>query len=278
MDKKTFIVLTIFFLTFSTSTLFASEFKIFFLDVGEGEAIYIESEEKKILIDTGNLITGHQVVSFLKKRNIHKLDALIITHPHPDHIGGVFHILQQIKIDILYDNAEPLEGHTEDIYRWYAEIFRSNPRYKVLKMGDRISISKDINLLTLNPQTLLNNWNENSLVFKLTHQNIHLLLMGDAGIQTEKILLKQNIYLKADLLKVGHHGSKYTTSAQFIEAVSPKYAVISINKNNIRGYPSPKTIHTLKEHNITLLSTFEHGDIVFKSDGKSLTKMPQYSH
>lgn len=271
MAKKTFTLITFFLLPI---ILFADSLKIFFLNVGEGESIYIESKEKKILIDSGNPITGYQVLQFLKKRSIKSLDALIITHPHPDHMGGVFHILQELKVDTLYDNGEYLRQNKADIYRWYSELFRQNNRYRVLKQGLNINIGKNTRLISLSPDKLSNNWNENSLVFKLSHGKIDILLMGDAGILTEQNLLTQDISLQADLLKIGHHGAHDASSEVFLKAVNPSYAIISTNKNNIRGYPSPKILERLQKRGIKVYSTYEDGDIVFELDEKSITKTP----
>ena len=250
--------------------VFAGTLKVFFLDVGEGEAIYIETpNNKKVLIDTGNLITGYKVVKFLKNRNVNKLDILIITHPHPDHMGGIFHVLQYLKVNTCYDNGQSLsQENNNSIFRWYQELFRTK-NYRVLRASDKILLGK-VSINILSPEKFTSNWNENSLVIKITYGLTSFLLMGDANINIERELLKKGINLKADVLKVGHHGANDASSKEFIEAVSPKYAVISINKHNIRGYPSEKVIERLKGMGIEVFFTYRDGDILFESDGKNV--------
>jgi competence protein ComEC len=252
--------------------VWADSLRVFFLDVGEGDAIYLETQEKKILVDTGNLITGYRVVNFLKERDIRQLDALIITHPHPDHMGGVFHVLQHLIVNELYDNGQPLEESTEDIYRWYTELYRGK-NYRALMAGEIIKAG-DALIAILWPEKLSQDWNENSLILRVTHGEVVFLLMGDAGIETEKALLNEDLPLGADVLKVGHHGARGTTSEVFLEAVSPTYAVISINEGNMRGYPDPNVVEKFIQKGIKFFYTYRNGDIGFESNGKSVGILP----
>ena len=246
----------------------ASDFKIFFLNVGEGEAIYIETPNtQKVLIDSGNLISGYKVVNFLKRKGIEEIDFLIITHPHLDHMGGIFHVLQHIKVKRCYDNGQPLPKNN-DIYRWYNDLFRKD-NYKPLKAGEKIILGNVI-INVLSPEKFTSDWNANSLVLKINYGETSFLLMGDANIKVEKMLLEKNINLKADVLKVGHHGAKDASSERFIEAVSPQYAVISIDENNIRGYPAVSVIKRFQNKGIKLFFTYRDGDIIFKSNGKNI--------
>ena len=267
MGKKiTKLILAI--LILFSHTAWTQDLKVFFLDVGEGEAIYFETAKHKILVDSGNLITGLKVVKFLKKRGVDQLDALIITHPHPDHMGGIFHVVQQIDIKARFDNGQSLSQEKDDLYRWYIELFRNN-NYQALSAGDQLQFG-DIKLQVLSPNKLSGNWNQDSLVIKVIHNDITLLLMADAGIATENKLLNSKVAVKADILKIGHHGSLGTSSADFLDSVLPKYAVISTNKNNLRGYPNKQVIKRINQKNIQLFYTYKHGDIVFKSDGNKV--------
>ncbi len=246
----------------------AGTLKVYFLDVGEGESIYIETPElKKILIDSGNLITGNRVAEFLKRHNIKRLDLMIITHPHPDHIGGVFCILNDIQVAKRYDNGQPVGDTTcDNLYRWY-EIFYRKDNYSVLKSGDIISLGKVV-IKVLSPASLSQNWNDNSLVLKLVYGRTSFLFMGDATLNVERwLLLTKKEELKSDVLKVGHHGAHDAASEAFLKAVSPEYAIISINKNNIRGYPSAQVIQRLKWLGIKVLLTWKEGDILIESNG-----------
>jgi competence protein ComEC len=247
----------------------AGPLQITFIDVGEGEAIYLEKDDKSILIDTGNVITAERIVKFLLDKNVNTLDMLIITHPHEDHMSGVFQVLQNIQALALYDNGETIPSRGgQNLYRWYKEFFRTGS-YKALKKGDQL-IWGDVRLDILNSVGSSSNWNKNSLVLKLHYKNTSFLLMADAGIDVEESLIQDQVDLTADVLKVGHHGAKDGTSVEFLEAVSPKYAVISINTNNIRGYPAPSTMTKLRQQNIEVLTTYAEGNIALESDGANV--------
>jgi competence protein ComEC len=271
MDRK--IVAIAFTLLLWSPAVQAEDLTVFFLDVGEGEAIYFEGD-KKILVDTGNVITGHRVARFLEKRGVSELDAIVVTHPHPDHMGGVFHVLQHVEAKSRYDNGQKLEGEkNEDTYRWYRELFRDK-NYKALRTGDNIPAG-DIFMEVLWPDALTSDWNTNSLVLKVTFDATSLLLMGDANTQVETALLKKAANFDADVLKVGHHGASDSSSGEFLDAGSPEFAVISIDKDNVRGYPDPGVIKRAKTRGIKLLFTYKDGDIVFSSNGEKVKRTIQ---
>ncbi len=244
--------------------------RVYFLDVGEGESILIVGPSgKATLIDTGNLITGYRVLKFLRSKGINEVERLIVTPPHPDHMGGVFVLLQSFKVKRWYDNGQPLEeAPCEDLYRWYGEIFRSG-NYSVLKAGDRWEEDGAI-YEVLSPKRLTGDWNANSLVIKLTYGKVRFLFMGDANVRAEKELVESGEDLKSDILKVGHHGAGDALSEEFLKRVKPRYAVISINRNNIRGYPSKGKVELLKEYGVKLYTTYRRGTVVFSTDGKKL--------
>jgi len=208
---------------------------------------------------------------FSPKRGVKKLDILIITHPHLDHAGGVFHILQQIKANALYDNGQELDNDSDyDIYRWYSSIYR-NGNYRALKAGDSIPMGKVvINILW--PYRFTSDWNENTLVLKIIYGETSFILMGDANTGIEKSLLKNSTGLKANLLKIGHHGAKDASSEEFIKAVSPEYAVISADKDNAKGDPDSDVTERLKNNGVKIFSTYRDGDIAFESDGKKIKR------
>jgi len=242
----------------------STPFSIWFLDVGEGDATYFESAKGyNGLIDTGNVITGNRVIRFLKQRGINSLDILIVTHPHPDHMGGVFQILHNIEVKQRFDNGQPLPVKKDsDIYRWYDEFFRSE-NYRVLKRGDKLSLGEII-LQILSPQYLQSDWNSNSIVILLGHKNSRILLMGDGTRSAELFLLENEKNLKAQILKIGHHGAWDTSDPKFLKAVGPKDAIISVNHDNKRGYPSPVTLNTLQKMGIDVWRTDKAGTIQFE--------------
>ncbi|MDX1763375.1 MAG: MBL fold metallo-hydrolase, partial [bacterium] len=234
-----------------------ADMAITFLDVGEGDAIHIGlSSGEHLLIDTGNVITGHRVVRFLQEQGVTKLTALIITHPHPDHMGGVFTVLDRFPVERVYDNGQALPGiKGEDLFRWYDEAVRDRDDYGVLKAGERLRFGEatvDV-LWPITPASV--NWNHNSLVLRLSNGHQAVLLMGDAGETVEAQLLSSGIDLKTSVLKVGHHGYRDATGDLFLEQVSPRCAVISVNDKNLRGYPSAEVLDRLRGHKVETLLT-----------------------
>jgi competence protein ComEC len=221
--------------------------RVHFLDVGEGSATLIETENNKhILIDCGNVITGARVLDFCRRAGIKELDALIITHPHADHMGGVFQLLSELNIKRVYDNGQLIPAVPQgDIFRWYGEAVRHLKNYKILRQGDRLSWPGLVIDVLWPSQPLGKNWNGNALVLRIKAGSSRLLLMSDAGKRVEAALLAANVDLRAEVLQIGHHGAADASSPAFLRAVSPRLAVISVNKDNIRGYPAPETLHLL---------------------------------
>jgi len=246
------------------------ELKVYFLDVGEGESsLIITPGGKKILIDAGNILSGFRVVDFLKERRISSLDAVIITHPHPDHMSGIFAIAKLIDIKKKYDNGQPLENsQCPDLMRWYSEFFRKGD-YQVLKRGDKLKFD-EVTFRVLSPEKPDSDWNSNSLVLLMTYGSIRILFMGDAPVKVERELLNRGDPVSADVLKVGHHGASDVMSDAFLSRVNPTFAVISINRDNIRGYPDKRVLRMLKNRGVGTFITYEHGDILFTSDGEGL--------
>lgn len=225
----------------------ASSVAVHVIDVGEGDALLIQSDKAAVLVDTGSPIGGPVVVRYLNDLGIEKLDALILTHPHPDHMGGVFSVLDAIEVTRTFDNGQSLweEVKREDIYRWYQESIRSRSDYSILKRGDTLSF-EGFKLDTLWPiagTTKSGDWNNNSLVLKVTAGSGSALLMGDALVEVERKLVELSPNaLKSDLLKAGHHGSAFTGDPAFLERVAPALVAVSVNGNNVRGYPSRETL------------------------------------
>ena len=240
--------------------------KIHFIDVGEGDSILIEAPNgEAALIDAGNLISGFRVAEYLKENDIQDLEYLIFTHPHLDHIGGAFFVLQMLKVKNVYDNGEDLSGlvKSSDLYRWYATLARREENYRVLKTEDILSLG-EVSLKVLWPPRpfVLSDFNSNSLVIMLRYGKFSCLLTGDLTSIAEEMLLGAGVDLKADVLKVGHHGAGDASSEEFLDEVSPQIAIISVNAENIRGYPSMAVLEKLRTVGSGVYRTDEQGDIV----------------
>ena len=253
--------------------VWAGTLKVFFLDAGEGDAVYIETPGgRRVLVDSGNLVTGRRIAEFLRSRGAGALDAVIITHPHADHMGGVFHILPQVRVDRLYDNGQSIMDSDGDVCRWYGEFFRKE-NYRALRRGDTLRFGS-VSIRVLSPAKLSDNWNNNSLVLRVDFGKTSFLLMADAGIEVERMLVEQSEtgLRGVNVLKVGHHGAADASSAEFLEAVSPVYAVVSVDRDNFRGYPSSVVLKRLETKGVRVFVTWRDGDVVFESDGFDVRK------
>lgn len=276
-------ILIIFILLLISGNLFCKHeyLKIHFIDVGEGDSILIQFPDKKnILIDTGNAITEIDVYNYLKKNNVEKIDHLIITHPHPDHFAGVFLIAKLFEVKKFYDNAQDIRENVEDndFYRWYNDFFRKDSRYSNLKAGDIINFN-NAKLEVLWPGELIyEDWNANSLVIMIKYGDFKVLLMGDANKLTESELIKKNINIKANILKAGHHGADDTGLKEFIKMVDPEVTIISVDKNNIRGYPSQDVVNNYIKYGSKIYSTYKNGTIIInaKKDGKYIINFKRF--
>lgn len=245
---------------------------IHFLDVGQADSILVELPEKKtMLIDAGNNSDGNMIVQYLKERNIDTIDFLIGTHPHEDHIGGLDDLIDNFKIGKIY---LPKVTHTtktfEDVL---LAIQRKGKKIRAAKAGVNIIYENELKVYFLGPQErTYDELNHYSAVIKLDYLNNSFLFTGDAEIINEKEMLREyGSQLRADILKTGHHGSNSSTSQEFLGAVTPAYAVISVGKDNPYGHPSPEVIKRLNKANIKIFRTDLQGTIIVQSNGTKIS-------
>lgn len=235
-------------------TLLRTDLTITFFDVGEGAATLISQGLEHVLVDSGNPASAPNLVKKVKKLTGGELKAFIITHPHQDHIGGVFQILDELRPKFRFDNGEKITKIDEP-YRWFRDVFRRE-KYRPLRKGDFLRVGKAI-IEVLSPEKLSKDWNVNSLVLKVSFKDHCAVLMADALKDTEKKL--QGFQCK--VIQVGHHGSKYASSKEFVDSINAELAIISVNENNIRGYPDHNVIKRWENRGVKVLKTYESGDI-----------------
>jgi competence protein ComEC len=247
--------------------------KVIFLDIGQGDSSLIQTPNKQNILIDGGPTRGiiYKLDKYIPLTN-RKIDLMILTHPDPDHLSGLVEVLKRYQVNqVAYtgvDDPDPL-------YSEWKKIIEEK------KIPTMIIDKKQI--LKLNEQTILEFlWPEKSLVGKsfkddnygsivnkLVFGQVKFLFTGDATIEVEKELIRNNENLLTDVLKVGHHGSKTSTSLEFLEKVKPKYAVISVGKNNF-GHPSFRVLTNLEKIKAKILRTDEKGDIIFTTDGREL--------
>lgn len=281
MEKKLFKILGSLLLLVSLLIGFAvnsqqnrQNLEIDFLDVGQGDAILIKTPyEQNILIDGG---PNSKVLSQLG-RNLaffdKKIGLLVLTHPHSDHVAGLVEVLRRYQVKKVLMTGVV---HTAPDYQAFLGEIKSQQipvEYAVgiqdYNLGDDLMLKILYPLNDLRKQEI-DNLNNSSIVLKLIYKNNSFLFTGDAEELVEIDLLAAKIDLHAQVLKVGHHGSKSSSSPAFLEAVKPQYAVISAGVNNDFGHPHLRTLDNLKKNNIEILRTDQRGTIKFISDGNNI--------
>ncbi|MBZ4656004.1 MAG: beta-lactamase domain protein [Thermoanaerobacter sp.] len=238
---------------------------VHFIDVGQADSILINTGSVAMLIDAGNNADAELVVNYIKGQGIKTLDYIIGTHPHEDHIGGMDAVVNSFGIGkVILPKVQSNTKTFEDLLKAI-----SNKGLKITSPvpGTKYSLGEaEFTILAPNGSSY-ENVNDYSVVIKLQFGKTSFLLTGDAGVQSEGEMLSKDFDLKADLLKVGHHGSRYSTSEDFLKVVSPKFAVISVGKDNSYGHPAEETIKKILDTGIQLYRTDESGTIIATSDG-----------
>ena len=247
----------------------SGELAVHFIDVGQGDSAFVQlSNGENILIDTGSPSGGHTVAAYLKKLGVSKIDHLMFTHPHDDHIGGIFSVLSSFEVRNFYDNG--ISNFSSTIYGEYlASVRKDLSKYHIVQAGETLRAG-DVEIHVLNP--LLppaEHINNDSIVLRLTHGDITILLAGDMGKQGERRLMRAGADLSAGIIKIGHHGEMDVCSDEFLKAVMPESAVISAGRNNKYARPHPELLQRLSSAGIKIYRTDRDGHITLRSDGKT---------
>ncbi len=239
---------------------------VHFIDVGQGDCIYINQGEYNMLIDAGNNEDGEKLVSYLKSLNVNGFDYVIGTHPHEDHIGGMDDIINNFEIDNYYMPDKLSTTKTfEDVLD---ALDAKGLSYNVPKIDDEFKLG-DATFKVIYSGDDTNDINDSSIVLKMTYGDNSFLFTGDATSNVEEIILNKDI--KSDVLKVAHHGSSYSSTTEFLDKVDPKYAIISVGKNNSYNHPASITLQKLSNRDIKVYRTDLDGTIIFTSDGTNLS-------
>jgi len=266
------IIITILIIIFKTLPFIDKNFYIYYLDVGQGDSTMIISEQKKniSIIDTGGKINYNKeawqeknanysltnnILSFLKSLGISKINNLIITHGDYDHMGEAINLVNNFKVEKVIFNCGEFNELEQELIKVLDK--KKIPHYSCIK-----ELNIDDNKLYFFNNKDYGNENDNSSVIYTELNNYKFLFMGDAGVEVEQNLIEKYNLKDIDVLKVGHHGSKTSSSKNFIDEVNPKYSIISVGKNNRYGHPNDSVLNNLEASKN--YRTDQYGSIMFK--------------
>lgn len=244
-----------------------STFSIHYIDVGQADAALVECDGHWMLIDGGNKEDSSVIYTVLRNAGVPKLDIVVGTHAHSDHIGGLPGAYNYTTADITLCPTTYYDSDAFDDFKWYAE--KNGGGITVPSVGDTHTLgSSVITILGVNDG---NDTNNTSIVLKITYGNTAYIFTGDAERETEQAILNRGADLSATVLKVGHHGSDTSTTYPFLREIMPEYAIISLGKGNSYGHPIDNNLSRLRDADVTVYRTDLNGDIYLTSDGQTVS-------
>ena len=244
-------------------TIDNSKFNIIFFDVGQADSTLILCDGKVMLIDAGNTYDGKNIVNTLKEIGIEKIDYLVATHPHEDHVGGMSYIIDSFEIDNLF-----MPYYNKIDFKFYDRLIESAENKnleidKKINIGDKYELGKaNFEIMSVD-NSMPENINDSSIVIEFTYGNLKYLFMADS----EELIEKSRDWEDVDLLKVGHHGSNSSSSKEFLEQTLPEISIISVGENNDYELPKKRVLERLNEIGSEIYRTDVDGTIQVISDG-----------
>ncbi|MDD6275954.1 MAG: ComEC/Rec2 family competence protein [Clostridia bacterium] len=244
-----------------------------FIDVGQGDCTLITEGDTVILVDAGESFAAQTVVRYMEDLDIDSIDCLIATHPHSDHIGGLPEVMESFTVNdvIMTDLPEDLVPTTKTYEDFLNAVSGNSKRVIPAEPDETYSYGK-INVEILGPINESDNLNSMSVVSRISYGDTTVMLTGDAEKDEERDILSEFPDVSADILKVGHHGSKTSTCTEWLEAVDPEYAVISCGEDNDYGHPNQTTLDKLDKSGVEYYRTDLASTVIFTSDGKNFVK------
>lgn len=251
-----------------TDTTAGEQLTVHFIDVGQADCILLECAGRYMLIDGGNVEDSSLVVSYLEKQGVEDLSLVVCTHAHEDHVGGLPGVLAVYPTKEVWAPTKTYSSQCFDDFVYYTD--QQGLEITIPDPGDSFDLGKAV-ITVLGPTTSYAEPNNTSLILMVQFGENRFLFTGDMETEAENDMLDAGAHVKADVLKVGHHGSNTSTGYRFLYEVAPTYAVISVGKDNSYGHPHDEPMSRLHDADVTVYRTDEMGTIVAVSDGKNIT-------
>lgn len=246
---------------------------MYFIDVGQGSSILVQSESKNTLIDTGDEKYYDKLDSFLSNNQINSIDQIVLTHNDPDHVGNVDRLIKTRKVGTVIQSKYGYKKNksTKDVKELNSAISKYHIKTLRVKTGDKIDFGSNAKGTVLSPGKNYKKVNQTSIVIRLVYAKYSYLFTGDIYSSNESELIKK-FNVRSTVLQIPHHGSYTSSSVAFLKKVNAKYAVISCGKNNPYNHPRPEAMKRIKKYisNKNLYRTDQDGTILFINDGKKL--------
>ena len=249
---------------------------VHFIDVGFGESILIQAPDGTVvLIDGGPETSADKVSSYMKSLGIKRIDIMVATHPHPDHLYGLIDVLNNFNVDKVIDLGIPYIN--KSYWGYMKAVGKSDANYVNWSIGSEFDLGPDTKIRIVGPLgSPTKNWNDSaslnnsSIVLKLTYQNVSFLFAGDAQSLLESEIVSSGQDISAQVLKVGHHGSSSSSSMTFLKKVNPSIAIISVGLDNEYGFPHSAIIQRLNDLGAQIYRTDISSDVIIYSDGNGI--------
>ncbi|WP_460322795.1 ComEC/Rec2 family competence protein [Paenibacillus sp. YSY-4.3] len=251
--------------TSSGSKLNESRLRVIFLDVGQGASqLLISPSGKTMLIDAGNNDREQAMLDYLREYGVNRLDIVIGTHPDADHIGGLDRVIDHVDVGEIY--MPKIQANTKTFESLLLSVKNKGLKVKTAKAGLVLEWDEDVQVTMVAPVQTYDDKNNMSAVVKVVYGNTSYLLTGDAEQKSEKDMIESGADLQADVMLIGHHGSKSSTTLSFLKKIAPQYGVIQVGENNY-GHPTSTVLDRLSKQGIEVYRNDLHGTVEIASDG-----------
>ncbi|NLL04014.1 MAG: MBL fold metallo-hydrolase [Clostridiales bacterium] len=245
---------------------------VHFIDVGQGDCIFIKIGDNTMLIDSGEKNNDEKIIKYLRNNGVDRVDYIIATHPHSDHIGAMETIIESFEIkNVIMPRLSEQNMPTTKGYENFLIAVKNSGANVIAATPFNEYEFGDANFAILSPSNQSKNLNNMSVVIKLSFGDTSFLFTGDAESQVEQELISSGYDIRSNVLKMGHHGSNTSNTERFLQAVNPSFSVISCGKDNSYGHPHEEVVELLNKYDINYKRTDKNGIIVVGSDGSNLT-------